>query len=105
MVELIVTAINVFILFFFIGYLISGMLTGMLAKRQERIADDINTAKLSKEEALALKNDYEHKLADFDSERAAILENTRRKAAQMEERILLEGQLTGLLPVPGRKLN
>ena len=86
MVELIVTAINVFILFFLIGYLVSDMLSGMLTKRQERIADDI------KEEALALKNDYEHRLADFESERADILENTRRKAAQMEERILLDGQ-------------
>lgn len=57
MVELIVTAINVFILFFLIGYLVSDMLSGMLTKRQERIADDINTARMSKEEALALKND------------------------------------------------
>ena len=90
MVELIVTAINVFILFFLIGYLVSDMLSGMLTKRQERIADDINTARMSKAEALALKNDYEHRLADFESERADILENTRRKAAQMEERILLD---------------
>ena len=88
MVELIVTAINVFILFFLIGYLVSDMLSGMLTKRQERIADDINTARMSKEEALALKNDYEHRLADFESERADILENTRRKAAQMEELIM-----------------
>ena len=57
MVELIVTAINVFILFFLIGYLVSDMLSGMLTKRQERISDDINTARMSKEEALALKND------------------------------------------------
>ena len=92
MVELIVTAINVFILFFLIGYLVSDMLSGMLTKRQERIADDINTARMSKEEALALKNDYEHRLAYFESERADILENTRRKAAQMEESILLDGQ-------------
>ena len=54
MVELIVTAINVFILFFLIGYLVSDMLSGMLTKRQERIADDINTARMSKEEALAI---------------------------------------------------
>lgn len=37
MVELIVTAINVFILFFLIGYLVSDMLSGMLTKRQERL--------------------------------------------------------------------
>ena len=91
MVELIVTAINVFILFFLIEYLVSDMLSGMLTKRQERIADDINTARMSKEEALALKNNYEHRLADFEV-KADILENTRRKAAQMEERILLGGQ-------------
>ena len=48
MVELIVTAINVFILFFLIGYLVSDMLSGMLTKRQERIADDINTARMKK---------------------------------------------------------
>ena len=57
MVELIVTAINVFILFFLIGYLVSDMLSGMLTKRQERIADDINTARMSKEEALATIKD------------------------------------------------
>lgn len=92
MVELIVTAINVFILFFFIGYLISDMAAGMLEKRKTRITEEINTAKLSREEALALKNDYEHRLAAFDSERAEILENTRKRAAQAEERILLEGR-------------
>lgn len=92
MVEIIVTAINVFILFFLIGYLVSDMAAGMLTKRKGRIADDINTARLSREEALALKNDYEHKLAAFDSERAKILENTRERAAQAEERILLEGR-------------
>lgn len=92
MVEIIVTAINVFILFFLIGYLVSDMAVGMLTKRKDRIADDINTARLSREEALALKNDYEHRLAAFDSERAEILENTRERAAQAEERILLEGR-------------
>lgn len=92
MVEIIVTAINVFLLFFLIGYLVSDMAAGMLAKRKDRIADDINTARLSKEEALALKNDYEHRLASFDSERAEILENTRERAAQAEERILSEGK-------------
>lgn len=92
MVELIVTAINVFILFFLIGYLISDMAAGMLEKRKTRITEEINTAKLSREEALALKNDYEHRLAAFDSERAEILENTRKRAAQAEERILLEGR-------------
>lgn len=92
MVELIVTAFNVFLLFFLAGYFLSDMVSGMLTKRQNRIADEINTARLSKDEALALKNDYEYKLANFDSERSGILENTRRKAAQMEERILLEGR-------------
>ncbi len=92
MVEIIVTAINVFILFFLIGYLVSDMAAGMLAKRKDRITEDINTARLSREEALALKNDYERRLASFDSERAGILENTRERAAQAEERILLEGR-------------
>ena len=93
MVELIVTAINVFILFFLIGYLVSDMLSGMLTKRQERIADDINTARMSKEEALALKNDYEHRLADFESERADILENTQQEADRVIARAKREAEL------------
>ena len=85
MVELIVTAINVFILFFLIGYLVSDMLSGMLTKRQERIADDINTARMSKEEALALKNDYEHRLADFESERLIFLKITQESCTDGRE--------------------
>lgn len=92
MVELIVTAINVFLLFFLMGYLVSDMAVGMLNGRIARIAEHIETAKLSKEEALALKNDYEHRLAAFDSEREQILEDTRQRAAKAEERILLNGQ-------------
>lgn len=92
MVELIVTAINVFILFFLMGYLVSDMAAKMLNGRRDRIAGEINTAKLSREEALALKNDYEQKLASFDSERAQILEKTRQRAALAQENILLEGR-------------
>jgi F-type H+-transporting ATPase subunit b len=92
MVEIIVTAINVFLLFFLIGYIVSDMAVGMLTKRKTRITDDIHTARLSRKEALEMKNDYEHRLETFESERAEILEHARQRAALAEERILLEGR-------------
>ena len=45
------------------------MLSGMLTKRQERIADDINTARMSKKKRWLLRTNYEHRLADFESEK------------------------------------
>jgi F-type H+-transporting ATPase subunit b len=92
MVEIIVTAINVFLLFFLIGYIVSDMAVGMLTKRKTRITDDIHTARLSRKEALEMKNDYEHRLETFESERAEILERARQRAALAEDRILLEGR-------------
>ena len=53
MVQLIITGINVFILFFAIGYILSPMVSKMLSKRKTQIADSINEARVSKEDAEA----------------------------------------------------
>jgi len=88
MVQLIITGINVFILFLAIGYILSPMVSKWLTKRKARIADSIQEARTSKEEAQSLVQMYEEKLADFDTEKEAILDRARAKAKAKEEEII-----------------
>jgi len=92
MAELIVTAINIFILFFAIGYFLSDMLTNMLAKRKDKIAESIETAKIDKEKAAHLRIEYEDKIKNFAGEKKNILENAKTKAKLREDEILKEAE-------------
>jgi len=56
----------------------------MLKKRKERIENDIETAKQNKEDALALKSEYEAKLKEADKEVEKILSEARKKALKKE---------------------
>jgi len=92
MAELIVTAINIFILFFAIGYFLSDMMTNMLAKRKDKIAESIETAKTDKEKAAHLRIEYEDKIKNFAGEKKNILENAKTKAKLREDEILKEAK-------------
>lgn len=92
MAELIVTAINVFVLCFALGYILSPMVAKMLSKRRTQIADDLEDAKVSREDAAAAAKLYEEKLANFDAEREAILQKAREKAKVKEDEIIGEAQ-------------
>ena len=59
-----------------------------LEKRKKGIADNIEAAKADKEEAARLKEEYEDKLKNVDSEVEAILADARKKARANEERIV-----------------
>ena len=61
-------ALNVFILFAVMSYFLFNPVRDMLKKRKERIENDIETAKQNKEDALALKSEYEAKLKEADKE-------------------------------------
>jgi len=64
-VDLIATAINIFLLFFAIGYFLSDMITNMLAKRKDKITGNIEAAKTNKENAVRLRLEYENKIKNF----------------------------------------
>lgn len=64
----------------------------MLKKRKERIENDIETAKQNKEDALALKSEYEAKLKEADKEVERILSEARKKALKKEETIIAEAK-------------
>lgn len=86
--DVIIMAINLFILFFALSYLLFNPVKNVLKKRQERIAADIETARTEKEDAIALKQDYEAKLANVQQEAEEILSAARKKALKQEEEIV-----------------
>lgn len=85
-------AINVFILFTLMSYLLFNPVRDMLNKRRERIQNDIETAAQNKDDAIALKAEYEAKLKEIDKEAEMILSEARRKALKREEEIVNEAK-------------
>ncbi len=85
-------ALNVFILFTVMSYFLFNPVRDMLKKRKERIENDIETAKQNKEDALALKSEYEAKLKEADKEVERILSEARKKALKKEETIIAEAK-------------
>ncbi len=86
--DALIMGINIFILFFALSYLLFNPVKNVLKKRQERIASDISTAKQEKEDAIAMKQEYEAKLANVEQEAEEILSASRKKALKQEEEII-----------------
>ena len=85
-------AIAVFFLFMLMSYLLFNPARKLLKDRQERIANDIDSAKEDKESAAALKAEYEGKLKDIDKEAELILAEARQKALKNEAKIVDEAK-------------
>ena len=64
----------------------------MMNKRIEKIQSDIETAGKNKEDAIALKAEYEAKLREIDKEAEKILSEARKKALKREEDIVNEAR-------------
>lgn len=87
-----ITGINIFILFFVMSYFLFNPAREVLEKRRKRIAGDLETAKTSREDALALKAEYEDKIKSIDKEAQEILDAARKKAKKQEADILAEAR-------------
>ena len=87
--DIVITGINIFILFFVMSYFLFNPAREVLEKRRKRIAGDLETAKTSREDALALKAEYEDKIKSIDKE---ILDAARKKAKKQEADILSEAR-------------
>lgn len=86
------TAISVFVLFLLASYLLFNPARELLKKRQDKIKDDIDTANKDKEDAAALKADYDAKIKDIQRESEEILSEARRKAKANEAQIIAEAK-------------
>lgn len=90
--DAIITAVAVFVLFLFMSYMLFKPTRDLLRKRQERIMADLDTAKQDKDEALALKSEYEAKMADAQKDADEVLSVARQKALKNEEQIISQAK-------------
>ena len=84
--------IAVFVLFLMLSYLFFNPVRNMLAQRQNKIKDDLDTAQSEKEDAFLMKEQYEAKLKDIDKEAEVILSEARKKALANENQIVADAK-------------
>lgn len=85
-------AIAVFFLVLAMSYLLFNPARKMLKDRQERISNDIDSAKEDRESAAALKAEYEAKLKEVDKEAEGILAEARQKAMKNQAKMIDEAK-------------
>lgn len=86
----VLTLIAVAVLFFVMGYFLFNPARKMLEERRNKIRGDLTEAAKQREEALALKAEYEDKLKNINREAEEILSLARKKALENENRIIAE---------------
>lgn len=84
--------IAVFVLFLVASHFLFNPVREMMQKRQDKIKNELDSAKQSMTDADALKAEYEDKLKNIDKEAETILSEARKKALENESRILAEAK-------------
>lgn len=90
--DTVLLAISVFILFILLSYLLFNPARDLLEKRCEKIREDLDSAEKDKEDAKALKDEYDEKLKAVNKEAEAILSEARKEAKKNEARIIEEAK-------------
>ena len=90
--DTVVRACSMLVLFTAMSYLFFNPVRDMLEKRKQRVADEQETAKKEREEAIVYKEEYEQKLKEADKEAQVILSEARKKATKNEEKIVAEAK-------------
>lgn len=88
--DIIIQGISIFILFFFLSNVLFEPVKKVLANRTEKIKNDIESASKDKEDAAALKAEYDEKLKSIEKEKEEILSAARKKAQKRETEIVEE---------------
>lgn len=88
--DIIIQGIAIFILFFFLSNVLFEPVKKVLANRTEKIKNDIESAAKDKEDAAALKAEYDEKLKSIEKEKEEILKEARKKAQRREAEIVEE---------------
>lgn len=90
--DAILLAVNVLILVTVASYCFFNPVRDMLKKRQEKVKSDIDFASKEKEDAAALKAEYDAKLNNVQKEAEEILSQARKKALANEAKIVEEAK-------------
>lgn len=83
-----ITAVNIFILFFALSYLCIDMVRDFIKKRQDKIKGELEFAATEKQDAIALKEEYDEKLKNVNAEADEILDIARKKALKQQNEII-----------------
>lgn len=90
--DVVLTGINIFILFFGLSYLLFNPVRNVLEKRKQKISDELADAAQNQEQTAALKAEYESKLKSVNKEAEVIMEEARKKAKLKEAEIISEAK-------------
>lgn len=90
--DAVLLGISIFILFLLLSYLVFNPTRDYLEKRKSKIKNDIQTAEKNREDAQALKFDYEGKLREINKEADEILSEARKRANKNEAQIIAEAK-------------
>ena len=90
--DTVIAVLAILFLFTLMSYLLFNPAKKMLKDRQERIKNDIDTARKDREEASAVKKEYDQKLKGIEKEAEEILSEARQKALKNEARIVDEAK-------------
>lgn len=80
------------LLYFILRHFLYKPVSEYMNGRKERIQDDIDDAKVLKEDALSLKNEYEVKITDAKKEGQEIIEASRKRGEEIRRDIVDEGK-------------
>ena len=84
--------VAVFGLFLLMSYLLFNPARKLLNDRREKIRGDLENASKDKENAAALKAEYESRLANVDKEAEEILSDARRRGLANENQIIAQAK-------------
>ncbi len=90
--DALLSMIAVFTLFLVASHFLFNPIRDMLKKRKEQIRGDLDDAKISREEAQRLKEEYETKLQNVEKEAEEILSAARKKALANEAKIIADAK-------------
>jgi len=90
--DAVLSMIAVLTLFCVASYLLFNPVREMMAKRRQKIKDELDEAKENQETAEKLRAEYEAKLRDIDKEAEEILSAARQKALANEAKIIADAK-------------
>lgn len=90
--DVLITGVNIFILFMVLSYVCIDMVRDFIKKRQDKIKGELDFAATEKKDAIALKEEYDAKLRQINAEADEILDAARKKALKKEAEIIEEAK-------------
>ncbi len=88
----VIELIAIFVLFIGMSYLLFNPARAFLAKRQEKIREEMESAAKNQADAQVLKKQYDEKMTQVGKESEEILSETRKKALKKENEIIDEAK-------------